>query len=209
MNKKNTLPPYVIKLETNKTSKFNKINLFFVLFVIVVYVFIFIITPHTINSGNLNQLNLFLDKYLFGCFLPEISDKFSFKMKVVWCFSWVINFVIFCVCLFYFPLIFNLQEIISIYTKIYNKKNNSFLLFIKRIIESLCVMAIGFFGGIYPYTYGNPTYYSKGYKIFTPEFFYQNLYPAFILFLGSMLIVLIGIFILVLNFIFMEIKNEQ
>lgn len=61
MNKKNSLPPYVIKLETDDVlmTKIYHINLLFMLFIFLIYMFIFIITPHDINSENLNQFNLF------------------------------------------------------------------------------------------------------------------------------------------------------
>lgn len=203
MNKKNTLPPYVIKLETNKTSKFNKINLFFVLFVIVVYVFIFIITPHTINSENLNQLNLFLDKYLFGCFLPEISDKFSFKMKVVWCFSWVINLLIFITLLMVFLISFKKEEILSIYNQfcssLLNNKKNKLFFHLKYIFIGFGLIGLFFYGNIGPYTYLG---YGKEHSLF-----YQNLYPSFIIFLiGNMGIYhFIVLVVSNINFIFLEV----
>lgn len=168
------------------------------LFVFVIYIFIFIITPHDINSENLNQFNLFLNKYLCGSSLPEISDKFSFKMKVVWCLSWIINLCIFIILLMIFLFTFKKEEILSIYKNFYSshlgEKKNKFVYF-KQILIGFGLMLLCIFGEINSYTYLS---YNKEFSLF-----YQKIYPSFILFLiTNILVIYYMILWVVLNFYF-------
>lgn len=183
-----------------KLNKIKEINIFFIFFSFFIYLTIFIFFPHQVNK-TFEPVNLFINQYLLGNIFPT-SEKLSFKIKAVWCFSFIINlsFFIFIFLYFYF---LKKKDVILLYNSFYNIKTEPYedkQFYFNRILLFLFLIFICLFVSFYPYAYGNPTYYSSGYKMVRYEFFYQNLYPSFLLFLTMMLLVFYNIFYLILNF---------
>lgn len=184
-----------------------KIFWFFLILSLVIYSSVFIIFPHQPNSDLFLKLNNFMNEYLLGYLLPELSDKFSFKMKSVWCFSLIINPIIFIFIFVSDSIILNKSDILLIlsWDEDLEDKKSIFYKSIKYIILDLFFYFGSIYMGIYSYAYGNATIQNPHkYKTIESNFFYQNLYPSFGMFLVSILLIFvcaIGIS-LILNLLF-------